>query len=63
MPIQTFEYRGLPYTYMCSEFSTKQINRLLDAGFTKTPLKRLGKYNIISYKGKWPCLSAMGTTS
>ncbi|MFN2745802.1 MULTISPECIES: IseA DL-endopeptidase inhibitor family protein [Bacillus] len=49
-----FEYRGIPYTYMCSEFSTKaKLTDYLTQIFTKDAIaKGFEKYNIISYKGK-----------
>ncbi|OMI28471.1 hypothetical protein BTA31_07970 [Bacillus haynesii] len=51
---KTFEYRGLPYTYMCSEFSTKaKLTDYLTPVFTKDAIKKgFEKYNIMSYKGK-----------
>lgn len=41
LPNQTFEYRGLPYTYMCSEFSTKaKLTDYLAPVFTKDAIKK-----------------------
>lgn len=62
---KTFEYRGLPYTYMCSEFSTKaKLTDYLAPVFTKDAIKKdLKNTTLCLIKEKWPFLSAMGTTS
>ncbi|WP_307893954.1 IseA DL-endopeptidase inhibitor family protein [Bacillus swezeyi] len=51
---KTFEHRGIPYTYMCSEFSTKaKLTDYLTPIFTTDAIKKgFDKYNIIAYKGK-----------